>query len=194
MPSTFGNQASSMGIDTFIGSIRDLLRPNLFLVELSTYGSGGSGSGSFAPNGFKFHCHASSIPKSEIPAVPVAFMGREIQIAGSGRPSFGSWQVTVYNDIDFQMRKFFEEWSARINYHQANTGYNRIVDYYADADVLQLDQKGNVIANYTMKGIFPSEVGEISLAWQGGGNTVETFSVTFAVGTYWGNSSANVEG
>lgn len=194
MAISFGNQASSMGIDTFIGSIRDLLRPNLFLVELSTYGSSGSGSGNFAPNGFKFHCNASSVPSSDITPVEVPFMGRSIQVAGAGRPSFGTWNVTVYNDIDFQMRKFFEEWSAQINYHQANTGYNRIVDYYADADVMQLDQKGNVIANYTMKGIFPSSIGSIALQWAAGGGSVETFDVTFAVGTYWGNSSANVEG
>lgn len=193
MAASYGNQSGSMGIDGFIGSIRDLLRPNLFLVMLSTYSTGGAW-GSSAPSNLRFHCHSARIPSSDITPVEVPFMGRSIQVAGAGRPSFGTWDVTVYNDIDFKMRKFFEEWSAHINYHQKNTGYNRIADYYADADVLQLDQQGNVIANYTMKGIFPASIGSIDLAWQSGGGSVESFSVSFAVGTYWGNSSANVEG
>lgn len=189
MATYYGNQASSMGIDNFIGAIRDLLRPNLFVVELATYGSGGAGSGSFAPNNFKFHCHSASVPGSNISSTSVDFMGRGIQIADT-RGNMGSWSVTVYNDIEFAMRRFFEEWMAGINAHERNIGYNRIRDYYADADVLQLDQKGNVIANYSLKGIFPTSVGQVQLGW--GNNGVESFNVDFAIGTYWDNSAADV--
>ena len=182
-----GSQAGEMGIERFIGNIVDMLRPNLFLVEIAGYGGG-----SQAPGTFKFHCSAASLPASNIPNVEVPFMGRAIQIAGAGRPSFGTWNITIYNDIKFELRKFFEEWAANINSHEGNIGYNKIRDYYADADVLQLDQGGNIIANYTMKGIFPTSVGDIALQWQGGGNQIETFQVQLAVGTYWSNNRSDL--
>ena len=183
----YGAQAGEMGIERFISNIRDMLRPNLFLVELSGYGGGNQ-----APEELKFHCRGASLPASNIPNVEVPFLGRAIQIAGAGRPAFGTWNITVYNDIEFKIRRFFEEWASNINSHQGNVGYNRIRDYYADADVLQLDQKGNVIANYTMKGLFPTAVGDIQLSWQGGGNSIEEFSVSLSVGTYWTNDRSDL--
>jgi hypothetical protein len=55
--------------------------------------------------------------------------------------------------------------------------------YKSEAKILQYGKRGNVIAAYTMVGLFPVNVDAIPLDWDQT-NTIEQFDVTFAY-DYW---------
>lgn len=207
---TPGSESEFMGINQFINTIQDFVRPSLFLVEMNGYGFASPTAGGMAGapsgginedgattksgtiNNFKFYCNASTIPSSEVGSISANFMGREIKVAGTR--TFGDWSVTVYNDGAYTIRDFFEKWSSKINSHEGNLGYNRILDYYGRADVYQLDQTGAILSTYRMDGVFPTSIGEISLNWSSG-NEVSTFTVNFAIGNFWtSQASREVDG
>lgn len=206
-----------LGINNFVDAFKDGLRPNLFYVQLGNIPTGDKGNSNVTgglletfdtagntestDNGWNklhFFCKAASIPASSIASVEVPFMGRSIKVAGNR--TFEDWTITVYNAVhtggegatnNTSLRLMFEQWMAYINSHDHNTGYNRIVSYKTDAKIAQLDQKGNSIASYVIQGIFPTEVSSIDLAWDSN-DTIEEFTVTFAIGNYWTVENDNV--
>ena len=141
-----------------------------------------------------FLCRSTSIPASTLGIAPVAYMGREVKIAGDR--TFDDWSITVYNRKDFDLRIAFESWSNQMLYNYANVEsgvINDEQDYFADATVDQLDRKDEVIQTYLMKGIWPTSIGDIALAYDSN-NTVEEFQVTFAVQWWETNKSTDKSG
>jgi len=115
-------------------------------------------------------------------------MGREIKI--SGDRTFDDWTVTIYNTKSYKLRQTFENWSHKMLKNLANIEDDSIGDesaYMATGTVEQLDRKGESIQEYTFNGIWPIVVGDIALAYDNN-NTVEEFSVTFAV-NWWESQS-----
>ena len=124
-----------------------------------------------------FLCGATSIPAMTIAPVNVAFRGRNIKIAGDR--TIEEWTVTVYNDTDFKLRNAFERWQNGINNMSDNEGLTNPVDYQVDAFVDHLDRNGNTVKSYTLRGAFPTSVGEIELDYDEK-TAIETFVVTFS--------------
>lgn len=109
-------------------------------------------------------------------------MGRSVKI--SGDKEFDDWNITVYNDTTWDLRREFEIWmNGMLNHEQNITEFQDAADYHADATVEQLDRNENVIQTYQMKAIFPTNVGAIELAYDNN-NSIEQFDVTFAV-NWW---------
>lgn len=186
-----------MSIDGFKAQIGDILRPNLFYLYI-TDGTAKDSSNLGSKTDLAFYAHSAAIPSSVVGAVPVAFMGRELKVAGNR--TFNDWNITIYSDIGYKLREAFEIWSGAINTHGSNVGHNRIRSYYRIANVYQLDQMGNKVAEYELRDIWPSNIGEIALAWNNN-NQVESFQVTLTIGTYWvrkvtspGDESPNWDG
>ena len=123
-----------------------------------------------------FLCKATSIPGMTIGTVAVNFRGRPIKIAGDR--SIAEWSVTVYNDTNFKLRNAFERWQNGINNMTDNEGLTNPADYQVDAFVDHLDRNGNNIKAYTLRGLYPSEVGAIALDYDTT-DAIETFDVTF---------------
>ena len=98
--------------------IGDGARPNLFEVFLPTGGLAVAG-GQAATNKFRFMCKSAQIPGSTLGVVTVPYFGREVKFAGNR--TFADWTVTIINDEDFIVRKFFERWMNSINTHADNT-------------------------------------------------------------------------
>ena len=123
-----------------------------------------------------FLCSATSLPDMTIGSISVPFRGRDIKIAGDR--VIADWSITVMNDTDFLLRNAFERWQNGINNMSDNEGLTNPVDYQVDAFVDHLDRNGNTIKSYTLRGLFPTGIGEIDLNYDEQA-AVEEFPVTF---------------
>ena len=56
----------------------------------------------------------------------------------AGDREFDTWDTTIINDIDFEIRNEVERWMNSINDLELNTGLNNVDDYTADLIVEQL--------------------------------------------------------
>lgn len=124
----------------------------------------------------------SGIPASTITPIEVPFRGRNLKVAGD--MTFGeTWQITVINDADFNLRDAFENWMNRINNHEANVSDFAPLGYYQNMELRQLDKDESVIKTYTFIDAFPTAVSAIGLdAAPDGG--IEEFTVDFSY-QYW---------
>ena len=123
-----------------------------------------------------FLCTATSIPSMTVANVNVPFRGRAIKIAGDR--TIPAWSITVLNDTNFKIRNAFERWQNGINNMTDNEGLTNPVDYQVDAFVDHLDRNGNNVKSYTLRGLFPTEIGGIDLSMSEA-TEIETFGVTF---------------
>ena len=123
-----------------------------------------------------FLCRATTLPGMDVPSLNVPFRGRSIKIAGDR--TVADWSVTAYNDTNFRLRNAFERWQNGINNMTDNEGLTNPVDYQVDAFVDHLDRNGNTIKSYTLRGLFPTGIGEIDLNYDEAA-AVEEFPVTF---------------
>jgi len=165
-----------IGINEFIANFEHGgYRPNLFKVSITS---------PFMTNATKssFLCKSASLPPTNIGLADVSYMGRKIKVAGD--KDFPSWTTDFYEDNDMVNRKSFESWLSKISSHEGNVGYIKPSDYYATV-VLELlsHEDGSAIRTYTLINAFPSEVGELALAYDSN-DTIGEFSVTWEY-NYW---------
>ena len=158
-------------ISDFAAHFKGGVRPNLYRVDIL--------GPEFFIN-FHFFCKGAPIPASTVGAIDVPYRGRQLKVPGDR--TFEEWTVTVLNDVDWQHRSAFENWSHRITAHSANVSDFDSDDtgYYGDATVLHLDRSGTVIRRYVLQDIFPTSVAAIDLT-SDGNDTVEEYTVGFAV-------------
>jgi hypothetical protein len=168
----------TLGVDEFKSKLTGGgARPNLFQVT-ATFPA-------VAPTApvveTSFMCKAAALPASTIGNIPVAFRGRELQIAGDR--TFEPWTITVINDTDFVVRDAFEGWMNGINGHAENSGATNPDDYKSDMTISQLDKQGIPIKTYIFRGTFPSSVSSIDVSWDET-DSIEEFTVELQV-DYW---------
>ena len=158
-------------ISDFAAHFRGGVRPNLFRVDIQ--------GPEFFSN-FHFFCKGAPIPASTVGAIDVPYRGRQLKVPGDR--TFEEWTVTVLNDVDWQHRSAFENWSHRITAHSANVSDfdSDDIGYYGNATVLHLDRSGTVMRRYVLEDIFPTSVAAIDLT-SDGNDTVEEYTVGFAV-------------
>ena len=179
------NTPSRATIDTFRTLVnRDFARPNLFQVELqfpSNLDSSGDANSQLKKDSVVY-VKAANLPASTVGVVEVPFRGRTLKIAGDR--TFEPWTVTVMNDKNFTLRKYFEAWISTIQYQNENfSGYNTISEYQTNAVVRQLGRDGTVARTYEFVGVFPTNVSAIDLAWESN-DSIEEYTVEFQV-QYW---------
>lgn len=156
-------------------------RPNLYNVVLTFPASLPVGLASVKA---AFTCKAASLPSSNLGMAQVPFMGRAVKLAGD--KVFDDWNISIINDTDFSVRNAFELWSNYINGNMGNVsapGWGNPTNYFAYADVIQLDREDRAIKSYRMEGLFPVNVGEIQLGFDQN-DVIEEFPVTLAC-NYW---------
>tara|TARA_B100001996_G_C18636785_1_gene583985 strand:+ start:246 stop:773 length:528 start_codon:yes stop_codon:yes gene_type:complete len=123
-----------------------------------------------------FLCKAAQLPGSTVGEVAVPFRGRNLYIAGERE--FEPWTVTVLNDTDFLIRNGLERWLNGVNNMSDNEGLSNPVDYQVDAFIDQLDRNGSKLKSYTFRGMFPTSLSPIDVAYDTN-NAVEEFQCTF---------------
>jgi hypothetical protein len=158
-------------------------RPSLFQVQIS------NPANPIADLDIPFKVYAASIPEHNILPINVYYFGRPIKVAGNR--TFGDWQVEIYNDEDFIIRDALEQWSNTINGVETNInkfGTSSPSAYKSDAMVTQYSQAGDALRSYTFVGLFPINVGAMTLNWSAG-QEVHTYPVTFSVDYFFVNNS-----
>lgn len=157
-------------ISDFAANFRGGVRPNLFRVDIQ-------GPQNFAD--FHFFCKGAQVPASTIATIPVPYRGRQLQVPGDR--TYEEWTVTVLNDVNWQYRSSFEQWSQRITAHNANvTDFGDGVGFYGRATVIHLDRSGNTLRRYVVEDIFPTTIAAIDLTTDAN-DTVEEYTVSFAI-------------
>ena len=160
-------------------------RPNLFEVDVTC----ATDWLDEAEREFKFLCKATSMPTQTIGSVDVPFRGRILKVAGDR--TFEPWSVTVINDESFDIRQSFEQWQELINGITSGSGSVAPSSYMSQGTIRQLGRTDigtrevnakdtGVLYTYTVRDIWPSEIGSIDLSYDSS-DAIEEFTVTFQV-------------
>jgi hypothetical protein len=171
---------ASSNVSQFLQTIGQGVKPNMFLINIQF------------PEQIKLEsedqkltnilCKSAALPGSNLGVIEVPFRGRTVKIAGDR--TFDTWTTTFFNDKDFKLRSFFEQWANSINTHEGNTAPlftpNNSDGYMADLGVKQLEkdasEEGAFLREYTLKYCFPTNVSPIDLAYDSN-DQIEEFTV-----------------
>ena len=176
--------AFEASIDHFKGVLKGGgVRPTMFAVSLSFPEGVVTGSGISADGDRRvtFLAEGAQLPPSSIGEIAVPFRGRQLKVAGDR--TFANWTVTIINDDSFLIKNAMEKWSEKIQNHNFALGATLLEDYFSDGYVRQLDRDATVLRTYAFRGVWPMNVGEISLSF-GDQDTYEKYDVEFCV-QYW---------
>ena len=180
-------------VSTFLQTINQGIKPNMFSVDISfpTDGTGDAANFSSSDRDLtNILCKSAALPGSNLGVIEVPFRGRTVKIAGDR--TFDTWTATFFADRNMEIRALFEDWANSINTHEANTAPRFLPNggatgYMADLYVSQLEKDasegGNVIRTYHLHHCFPTNVSPIDLAYDSN-DQVEEFSVEFQY-SYW---------
>lgn len=140
------------------------------------------GAGNDILQKISFTCKASSIPSAEIGVATVPYKGREVKIQGDRK--FNDWTITILLDNDFKGRDMFETWVATMigNTTNVTKSVNEVnpLKTFGQAQVHMLDRNDNIIKRFQLTGIFPTNVGDITIGYDQNDQVIEQ-QVTFAV-------------
>ena len=148
-------------------------RANQFRVTFNTPGAIATG---LDVRKASFLIKAAALPGQTIAEIAVPFRGRNLYIAGDRE--FETWETTVINDTDFNIRNAMERWLNAINDTVTNTGLSNVADYTADLTVEQLDRDDTVLKSYIPRNCMPQGTGAIELSYETA-NAIEEFTVTW---------------
>ena len=171
---------ASSNVSSFIQRVGQGVKPNMFMVDVNFPGALGKSADDLETTNIM--CKSAALPGSNLGVIEVPFRGRTVKIAGDR--TFDTWTVTFFNDKDFKLRAFFEEWANKINTHEANTSElfvpNSSTGYTADLKVKQLEKDdtttGSILRQYTLFYCFPTNVSQIDLAYDSN-DQIEEFTV-----------------
>lgn len=168
------------------------VRPTMFSVEI-TFPQAVVSNQSELTEKALFLVKAATLPGSQIGIIDVPFRGRKLKV--SGDRNFADWQTTIINDTDFKLRKAMEKWSELIQNMNFAIGENELENYFATAEVRQLDRQGKQLRVYEFNGIWPNTIADIPLSFETQ-DTIEEYDVSFCV-QYWhaaGSKAQTVSG
>ena len=190
---------ASSNVSQFLQTIGQGVKPNMFLIDIQFPQTIAlQGEDQTLTN---ILCKSAALPGSNLGVIEVPFRGRTVKIAGDR--TFDTWSTTFFNDKDFKLRAFFEQWANSINTHEGNTAPlftpNNSSGYMADLGVKQLEKdasaEGAVLRTYTLKYCFPTNVSPIDLAYDSN-DQIEEFTVEwqYSYFTAEGGSRSGVSG
>jgi hypothetical protein len=170
-------------VSEFLQTIGQGVKPNMYLIDIQ-FPAALSKDQVEDQDLVNLLCKSAALPGSNLGVIEVPFRGRTVKIAGDR--TFDTWTATFFNDKDFKLRSFFEEWANSINTHEENTSQlftpNNSSGYTADLGVKQLEKDssatGSVLREYNLKYCFPTNVSQIDLAYDSN-DQIEEFTVEF---------------
>jgi hypothetical protein len=170
---------ASSNVSQFLSTIGQGVKPNMFLINIQFPSRINGGKDINLTN---LLCKSAALPGSNLGVIEVPFRGRTVKIAGDR--TFDTWTATFFNDKDFKLRTYFEEWANSINTHEGNTAPlfipNNSDGYMAELQVDQLEkdasEEGAILRRYSLKHCFPTNVSQIDLAYDSN-DQIEEFTV-----------------
>ena len=173
---------ASSNVSQFLQTIGQGVKPNMFLIDVQFPAT--LAKQTEDQNLTNLLCKSAALPGSNLGVIEVPFRGRTVKIAGDR--TFDTWTATFFNDKDFKLRSFFEQWANSINTHEGNTAPlfvpNNSSGYMADLGVKQLEKdasvEGAILRTYSLKYCFPTNVSQIDVAYDSN-DQIEEFTVEF---------------
>lgn len=171
---------ASSNVSQFLQTMGQGVRPNMFLIDINFPQAIALQSEDQQLTNIL--CKSAALPGSNLGVIEIPFRGRTVKIAGDR--TFDTWTTTFFNDKDFKLRSFFEQWANSINTHEGNTSPlfvpNNSEGYMADLQVDQLEkdasEEGAILRRYILKHCFPTNVSQIDLAYDSN-DQIEEFTV-----------------
>ena len=171
---------ASSNVSQFLQKIGQGVKPNMFLIDINFPQSIALQTEDQQLTNIL--CKSAALPGSNLGVIEVPLRGRTVKIAGDR--TFDTWTATFFNDKDFKLRSFFEQWANSINTHEGNTSPlftpNNSDGYMADLGVKQLEkdssEEGSILRAYSLKYCFPTNVSQIDLAYDSN-DQIEEFTV-----------------
>lgn len=161
-------------IDTTLGKVRDLigqaLLENRFSVDFPSLGDGQEGN-------ITYFLSSSNTPVKNISEIPVNFQGLQFKIPGD--VTFDQWTATFLCDKQNSSYKYVSLWGQLLVDVQSNSR-GALENIKKNLEIHQLDVNGQIISTWECVGMFPTQIGEISLS-RDSADTIATFSCTFAM-------------
>ena len=108
---------ASSNVSQFLQTIGQGVKPNMFLIDVQFPQSIALQTEDATLTNIL--CKSAALPGSNLGVIEVPFRGRTVKIAGDR--TFDTWTATFFNDKDFKLRAFFEQWANSINTHEGNT-------------------------------------------------------------------------
>tara|TARA_B100000035_G_scaffold258836_1_gene229284 strand:- start:86 stop:715 length:630 start_codon:yes stop_codon:yes gene_type:complete len=188
-------------IKTFLDTIQQGIKPNMFSVDISFPTDGKEDAAKFSNsdrNLTNILCKSAALPGSNLGVIEVPFRGRTVKIAGDR--TFDTWTATFFADAKMEVRALFEDWANSINTHEANTAprflpNNGGTGYMATLYVSQLEKDdregGSAIRTYKLHHCFPTNVSPIDLAYDSNDQIAE-FTVEWQY-SFFTATTANAE-
>ena len=169
---------STNNVSTFLSTINQGIKPNMFAVDISFPAGGDFGTTDKSLTNIL--CKSAALPGSNLGVIEVPFRGRTVKIAGDR--TFDTWTATFFADSNMEVRGLFEDWANSINSHEGNTAERFLPNqgttgYMADLFVSQLEKDdqvgGSVIRTYQLHHCFPTNVSAIDLAYDSNDQVAE---------------------
>ena len=138
-----------------------------------------SGDGSFTiTEDDLVYAHGGSVPGRTIAVEDVPFMGLNFKLPG-GAQYAGEYSLTFYSDREDSLRNLLLSWSKDTFDDATSTGNYFMPRETSLVDLVQLDTQLNRVAQFTLVGAAPTEIGEVEYNVQGSGAPVQ-FDVTLS--------------
>lgn len=154
----------------FRESVKSVARNQYFYVEINSPKTGHGGLDITAL------ARTTSLPAVTIGVIDVPFRGLNMRIAD--KPEFPEWTVTYLCTEDHALRTNHIRWMNQI-YNTTQSRNYAHEEYKVDtAKVYHLSANHKSVYGYKFFGLFPSAVGEMSLAQEGG--EAMQFDVTYS--------------
>ena len=163
--------AENISIEALRAQITAGARAYLFVLDFdfpSTLG--------FTAEAAKFLVRATSLPPRTIDPIIVPFAGMEYKVGSVN--TYQDWTVTFMVDILMGVKKTFDSWARLVHDPVTNLSGPPGV-YKREVKVHQLNGQLMPIYTNTLKGCWPTSIGEVALSQET--REIETFDVTFAV-------------
>lgn len=160
-----------MNLSEFTSELKGGARANQYKVTIPFPVFAG---GAVETRKLSFLCKAAQLPGDTIGVIEAFFRGKAAKIPGDRTDA--EWTITVFNDAEMVVRTAFEKWSNGCRNNTTSNGLP-VEEVLSDATVEQLDVAGNAVKTYTLRGVWPSEVAAVDLAYDTN-DTISEFTVT----------------
>lgn len=171
--------ANILTINDLKAALRGGAKTDKYLIEIGT--PVGSPDLAFTKDDIVL-VHAASFPARNIGVMNAWVQGRPLKIPGDS--SFEeTWNITAYQTPDHSGRKKFIQWMDKIDSYINNFHTSVPNDFMVQIRAKQLDQDGNITAEYLLHNCFPTNVGEIELDSKTP-NELQSYAVQFTY-SHW---------
>tara|TARA_B100000470_G_C19615476_1_gene313017 strand:- start:112 stop:651 length:540 start_codon:yes stop_codon:yes gene_type:complete len=129
------------------------------------------------------YAKGGAVPGRTIGTIPVPYMGLQFRVPGAAAyPGSDAYTLEFYADSENLIRTVFERWSELTFDDATSTGNYRLFEN-SQVVLAQLNQKLEIVNEYKLIGVFPTEVGALTYSTVGGGESI-AFTATLAY-QYW---------